>query len=62
MKAKEVERLIKKDGWYEVRQRGSHRVFQHPTKKGNVILPMHTKDLGTGILIQLEKDSGVKIR
>jgi predicted RNA binding protein YcfA (HicA-like mRNA interferase family) len=29
--------MIKKveaDGWYQVGQRGSHRQFKHPTKKG----------------------------
>ncbi|MDZ4710793.1 MAG: type II toxin-antitoxin system HicA family toxin [bacterium] len=36
MKFKEVLKLIKKDGWYFVRQVGSHQQFHHITKKGTV--------------------------
>jgi predicted RNA binding protein YcfA (HicA-like mRNA interferase family) len=28
--------MLKDDGWSLVRQRGSHRQFQHPTKPGTV--------------------------
>jgi predicted RNA binding protein YcfA (HicA-like mRNA interferase family) len=27
---------LRKDGWVIVRQRGSHRQLQHPTKRGTV--------------------------
>jgi predicted RNA binding protein YcfA (HicA-like mRNA interferase family) len=34
------------DGWYLHRQRGSHRQFKHPTKKGTVtIAGKPSKDL-----------------
>lgn len=42
---KEMERIILADGWYEVAQRGSHRHYEHPTKKGKVTIPFHSKDL-----------------
>lgn len=35
-KVKEVIDLLKADGWYIVAQKGSHRQFKHPTKKGRV--------------------------
>ena len=35
-KVKEVIDLLKADGWYLVAQKGSHRQFKHPTKKGRV--------------------------
>jgi len=37
MKVKELITLIKADGWVQVRMRGSHRQFKHPTKvwRGN---------------------------
>lgn len=35
-KVREVIEMLKKDGWYQIRQRGSHRQFKHPTKKGRV--------------------------
>nr|WP_317279814.1 type II toxin-antitoxin system HicA family toxin [uncultured Fusobacterium sp.] len=32
-------KLLKKDGWYLDRVKGSHYQFKHPSKKGIVILP-----------------------
>ncbi|MDQ2974015.1 MAG: type II toxin-antitoxin system HicA family toxin, partial [Acidobacteriota bacterium] len=36
MKVKQVIRLLEEDGWYQVRTRGSHRQFKHPSKSGTV--------------------------
>lgn len=36
LKVHEVLELLKKDGWYIETQKGSHRQFKHPTKKGRV--------------------------
>jgi predicted RNA binding protein YcfA (HicA-like mRNA interferase family) len=36
MKVREILRLLTDDGWEKVRQRGSHRQFQHPSKTGTV--------------------------
>ncbi|MGM9868868.1 MAG: type II toxin-antitoxin system HicA family toxin [Sodaliphilus sp.] len=30
----EVLRMLKRDGWLQVAQRGSHLQFKHPTKAG----------------------------
>lgn len=38
MKVKEIIRLIEKDGGYQARQKGSHRQFKHPDKKGLVTI------------------------
>jgi len=35
-KVREVLDLLRRDGWYQVAQEGSHRQFKHPTKKGRV--------------------------
>ena len=35
---REAIKLIEKDGWILVRQRGSHRQFHHPTKPGTVTI------------------------
>lgn len=46
-KVKEVIDLLTKDGWYIISQRGSHRQFKHPTKKGRVTVnkkPSETMD------------------
>jgi len=39
MKVSELLSLIDKDGWFLVRQRGSHRQFHHPIKSGTVAIP-----------------------
>ena len=36
VKVSEILRLIGRDGWYLDRQRGSHRQYKHPTKRGLV--------------------------
>ena len=41
---RDVIKLIEDDGWVVVRQRGSHRHFQHPTKHGTVTVPGHFGD------------------
>ena len=40
---KEMIDLIEADGWFIVRQRGSHKQYAHPTKKGTVTVPDHGK-------------------
>ena len=36
MKVKEMIKLIEDNGWFQVRQRGSHRQFNHHIKRGTV--------------------------
>ena len=36
MKVKELIALIEADGWRQMRQKGSHRQFNHPKKPGTV--------------------------
>ncbi|MCC6679640.1 MAG: type II toxin-antitoxin system HicA family toxin [Phycisphaeraceae bacterium] len=44
MMVREVLRLIQADGWVQVAQKGSHRQFKHPTKKGRVTIHGHPSD------------------
>ena len=37
-------KVVEADGWYFVRQRGSHRQFRHRTKPGKVTIPGHFRD------------------
>lgn len=51
MKALEVIKLLKANGWYQGRQKGSHKIFKHPTKGGIVVVPDHSpKDVPPGTL------------
>lgn len=45
MSSKDLMKLLKKDGWYLDRIKGSHYQFKHPVKKGIVTLPHPRKDL-----------------
>ncbi|MDP2936097.1 MAG: type II toxin-antitoxin system HicA family toxin [Dehalococcoidia bacterium] len=41
MRPSKIIRALERDGWYEVRSKGGHRQFKHPTKEGRVTLPVH---------------------
>lgn len=60
MRATEVEKNILKDGWYFVKQVGSHRQYKHPTKPGKVTIPFHTGDLDKGTVNSILKQAGLK--
>ncbi len=59
-KAKELEKLIKKDGWIFKAQEGSHRHYIHPFKKGKVTIPFHSKDIAKATEISILKQAGLK--
>lgn len=61
MKAMDVIKMLKAEGWYEVRQSGSHKIFQHDTKPGNVVVPVHgKKDVPIGTFNNILKQAGLK--
>jgi len=61
MKLNSLLKILKEDGWQEVRQKGSHKVFKHPTKKGTVTVPYHgDRDVPTGTLNSILKQAGLK--
>ena len=39
MKVREMIRLVEQNGWEFHSQRGSHRQYTHPVKKGRVTIP-----------------------
>ncbi|MDO9536120.1 MAG: type II toxin-antitoxin system HicA family toxin [Bacillota bacterium] len=63
MKIREIIKLIEKDGWYLVRQKGSHKQYKHPEKWGRVtIAGNQNDDLATGTLNSILKQAGLKGR
>jgi predicted RNA binding protein YcfA (HicA-like mRNA interferase family) len=61
MKVRDAIRLIEEDGWYQVRMKGSHRQFKHPTKPGLVTIPGRPNDdLAIGTLNSIRKQAGLK--
>ena len=60
MKSSELVRLLKKDGWFVVRQTGSHMIMEHPTKKGQIVCHYHgSHEVGNGLEKKIKKDAGL---
>jgi predicted RNA binding protein YcfA (HicA-like mRNA interferase family) len=62
MNSREVIRRLRRDGWFEVAQSGSHKQFKHPVKPGRVTVVYPQKDVPEGTLRSIEKQSGLKLR
>lgn len=60
MKVREVLKLLRKNGWYVVRQTGSHIQLRHYEKKGLVTVPGHGGDLDIKTLNSIFKQAGLK--
>jgi predicted RNA binding protein YcfA (HicA-like mRNA interferase family) len=61
MKVHELIALIAADGWFQVRTRGSHRQFHHPTKKGTVTVSgKPSVDVPPGTLSSVLRQAGLK--
>lgn len=58
---REAIRLIKSDGWQFERQRGSHRIYRHPSKPGTVtVAGKPREDLPRGTLLNILKQARLK--
>jgi len=63
MKVSEVMRMLERDGWRQVAQRGSHRQLRHPTKPGRVtVAGKPSQDLAAGTLGSILRQAGLSER
>lgn len=60
MTAREILKILRQDGWYEVNQEGSHLQLKHPTKPGKVTVPRHSGDIAPGTLKRIYQQAGLK--
>jgi predicted RNA binding protein YcfA (HicA-like mRNA interferase family) len=62
MKARDIIKMIEKDGWYLVRQKGSHKQFKHKTKQGLVTEAAHkmSDEIAPGTLNSIFKQAQLK--
>ncbi|MCY8122880.1 type II toxin-antitoxin system HicA family toxin [Bacillus subtilis] len=60
MSSRELIKLIQKDGWYQVRVKGSHHQFRHPVKKGLVTIPHPKKDFPKRTVNSILEQAGLK--
>ena len=62
MKCSELFRILKKDGWYQDSQKGSHVKLKHETKSGTIIFPNHgSQEVGKGLEKKILKDAGINL-
>lgn len=59
MRFREVEKMILKDGWYQIGQKGSHHQYKHPTKAGKVTIPEHGGDINPDTVKSILKQAGL---
>ncbi|MGI8492433.1 MAG: type II toxin-antitoxin system HicA family toxin [Acidimicrobiales bacterium] len=60
MKVGEVIRVLERDGWRQVVQRGSYRQFRHPTKPGRVtVAGKPSQELSPGTLGSILRQAGL---
>lgn len=52
--------MLKNDGWFLDRVRGSHHQFKHPNKKGVVTVQHPVKDLSGFVANSIFKQAGWK--
>ena len=63
MKVREILKVVEKDGWRQIRMKGSHRVFGHDTKMGIVVIPGNLgDDVPPGSLRSILKQAGLEKR
>ncbi|TLQ03635.1 type II toxin-antitoxin system HicA family toxin [Pediococcus stilesii] len=60
MTSREVIKMLRKDGWYEVRTKGDHHHFKHDSKPGIVTVPHPRKDIPAGTINSILKQAGLK--
>ena len=61
MKCSEALRILKRNGWYPVSQKGSHIKLKHDSKSRPIIFPNHgSQELGKGLQKKLFKQAGIK--
>lgn len=60
--AGELVRFLKRQGFLEDRQVGSHLTLWHEDRKVSVTVPIHTGcDVGRGLAVRILKDAGFSV-
>ncbi len=59
--SKEVLRFLKRRGFQETRQSGSHLILKNPETGYRTVLPMHPGDLPRGLFLKILKDAAFNL-
>lgn len=60
MTPREIIKYLKKNGFTEIGQNGSHIKLKNPETERTVVVPYHSKDLKKGIEQAILKQAGLK--
>jgi predicted RNA binding protein YcfA (HicA-like mRNA interferase family) len=61
LRPREVAAILERLGFFEVRQRGSHRQYRHPDGRGTTV-PFHEgRDISPILLRQIARDIGLTV-
>lgn len=62
LRAREVIKLLKKVGFYEDHQKGSHLTFRSEERKCSVVIPVHPGTLPKGTLRAIIRQAKMTVR
>ncbi len=61
MKCDELLKQLKKAGWREIRQKGSHKILRNEARSETIVFPYHRgKEIPTGTANRIQKQAGLK--
>lgn len=60
MRFREIDKMVRDDGWYVTDVSGSHYQYKHPTKNGKVTIPNHRGDINPRVVNSILKQAGLK--
>jgi mRNA interferase HicA len=62
MKCSELFKILTRDGWFPISQKGSHVKLKHNKKSGIIIFPNHgSQEVGKRLEKRILKDAGIKL-
>lgn len=59
VRPRQLVRVLERKGWRLDRTTGSHQVFVHDVVPHPVVVPMHNKDIGRGLLVRILQDAEI---
>jgi predicted RNA binding protein YcfA (HicA-like mRNA interferase family) len=59
--ARRLVRFLKRRGWTESRQHGSHLILSHSDFPDSIVVPMHARELRKGLFLHILKSAGATL-
>lgn len=57
--ARQLIKVLEANGWELDRIRGSHHVFKHPRFYNHLVVPVHGRQLGRGLVVTILKNAAM---